>query len=347
MAWAPGEHAQSLAREGEAKEHPMREQEGSNRKPFRAVVLVFLAAAAAVAATPRITHAAKGGAPMPAHATRTTKSGHVEIRGVDYYYELRGHGEPLLLLHGGLGSIDMFGPNLPILAEHRLVIAVDLQGHGRTTLGDRPINLIDMGDDMAAILAKLGHERVDVLGYSMGGGVAFRLAVQHPSLVRRLVLVSTGFAQEGFYPEMLPMQAQVGAAMADQMKQTPMYHSYVAVAPHPEDFPKLLDRMGAWMRMPYNWADDVKTLKMPVMLVYGDSDMFRPEHIVEFYHLLGGGLKDAGWQRENMSKNRLAILPDLTHYEIGLAPELGRTVLPFLDGKSRAKSWAEQVQEQK
>ena len=258
-----------------------------------------------------------------------------------------GRASRLLLLHGGLGSIDMFGPNLPILAEHRQLIAVDLQGHGRSTLGNRPISLIDMGDDMAAILAKLGYERVDVLGYSMGAGVAFRLAVQHPNVVRRLALVSAGFAQEGFYPELLPMQAHVGAAMADQMKETPMYKSYVAVAPDPTAFPRLLDRMGEMMRKPYNWSEDVKTLKMPVMLVYGDSDMFRLEHIVEFYHLLGGGLKDAGWQRENMPQNRLAILADLTHYEIGVAPAMGQTVLPFLDGKSGATSWAEQVEGKK
>ena len=125
--------------------------------------------------------------------------------------------------------------------------------------------------------------------------------------------------------------------MAEQMKGTPMYQSYVAVAPDPAEFPKLLDAMGELMRTPYNWAEDVKKLKMPVMLVYGDSDMFRPEHIVEFYQLLGGGLKDAGWQREHMSKNRLAILPDLTHYEMFLAPALIETVLPFLDGKSGSR----------
>ena len=135
--------------------------------------------------------------------------------------------------------------------------------------------------------------------------------------------------------------------MAEMMKNTPMYKSYVAVAPNPSDFPKLLDRMGELMRTPYDWGDDVKTLRMPVMLVYGDSDMFRPEHIVEFYHLLGGGLKDAGWQRENMAKNRLAILPDLTHYEMFGSPALASTVMPFLDGKSGARSWAEQVEAKK
>ena len=110
-----------------------------------------------------------------------------------------------------------------------------------------------------------------------------------------------------------------------------MYQSYVAIAPRPQDFPRLLDAMGEYMRKPYNWSEDVKTLTMPVLLVYGDSDMIRPEHIVSFYQLLGGGLKDAGWMRENMSKNRLAILPDLTHYEIGAAPILATTVLPFLN----------------
>src|SRR5688500_17320686 len=118
---------------------------------------------------------------------RPAKSGHVNANGVSYYYELHGEGEPLLLLHGGLGSIDMFGPVLPRLAESRQVIGVDLHGHGRTALGDRPISLIDMGDDMAVVLEALGHRQVDVFGYSMGAGVAFRLAVQHPEKVRRLV----------------------------------------------------------------------------------------------------------------------------------------------------------------
>jgi pimeloyl-ACP methyl ester carboxylesterase len=274
-----------------------------------------------------------------------TKSGYVEANGVNYFYRVYGTGEPLLLLHGGLGSTDMFAPILPILAADRQVIGVDLQGHGRTALGDRPISLIAMGDDMAVILKQLGYDKVDALGYSMGAGVAFRLAVQHPETVRRLALISGGFSQDGFYPEMLPMQAQVGAAMADAMKETPMYKSYVAVAPQPQDFPKLLDRMGELMRTPFNWADDVKTLKMPVMLVYGDSDMYRPEHIVEFYHLLGGGLRDAGWMREHMSQNRLAILPGLTHYDIFLSPTLAYTVRPFLDGQTESKSWAKQVKE--
>ena len=275
--------------------------------------------------------------------SKPSKTGYADANGVRYYYEIHGRGEPLLLLHGGLGSIDMFGPALPILARDRQVIAVDLHGHGRTALGAREISLEDIGDDMAVVLEHLGLDQVDVLGYSFGGGVAFRLAVQHPTRVRRVALVSAGFAQDGFHPEMLPQQGAVSGAMADMMKETPMYQSYVAVAPYPEDFPKLLDRMGAYMRKPYNYAADVKKLRMPVMIVFGDADMYRPEHVVEFYKLLGGGLRDAGWMRENMSQNRLAIIPDATHYDIFMSPALPATVLPFLNGKSGAGSWAATV----
>ncbi len=205
---------------------------------IKSAAIALLAFAAVTLAAPGVVHAQEGKAATQAKAPAApTKTGYVEVNGVNYYYEIHGNGEPLLLLHGGLGSIAMFGPVLPMLAERRQVIGVDLQGHGRTTLGNRAINLIDIGNDLAAIVKALGYAQVDVLGYSFGGGAAFRLAVQHPESVRRLAVVSAPFAQDGFYPEMLPQQAQVGAAMAEFMKDTPMYKSYVAVAPKPEDFP--------------------------------------------------------------------------------------------------------------
>jgi pimeloyl-ACP methyl ester carboxylesterase len=172
------------------------------------------------------------------------------------------------------------------------------------------------------------------MGYSFGGMVALQFAIQNPTIVRKLVVVSTPFSRTGWYAEMLPQQAAVGAAMADQMKDTPMYKGYAAIAPRPQDFPRLLDAMGVLMRTDYDWSAQIKQLPMPVMLVYGDADMVRPEHMVEFYHLLGGGLRDAGWQRENMSKNRLAIIPDRTHYDIGDSVILAETVLPFLTSAS-------------
>jgi pimeloyl-ACP methyl ester carboxylesterase len=269
----------------------------------------------------------------------------VLANGINYYYEIHGRGEPLLLLHGGLGSIDMFGPVLPAFSKERQVIAVDLHGHGRTVIGDRPISLPDIGNDLAVVLRQLGYSQVDVVGYSFGAGAGLRLAIQHPSLVRRLVIASGPFAQNGFFAEMLPQQAAVSGAMAEQMKQTPMYISYAAVAPRPQDFPKLLDRMGELMRQPYDWSDDVKKLPMPVQLIFGDSDMIRPEHIVRFYQLLGGGLRDAGWTREHKSKNQLAILPDLTHYEVFMSPLFASTALTFVNGESNAPSWANQVKQ--
>ena len=263
-------------------------------------------------------------------APTTATTGYAEVNGVRYYYEITGRGTPLLLLHGGLGTHDMFGPNLLALAQHHRVIAVDLQGHGRTALGDRPISIEAMGKDMAGVLAAVGVDKADVVGYSMGAGVALRLALAKPSVVNRLVLASAPIAQDGFYPEMLPMQAAVGSGMLEMMKDTPMYRDYVAVAPHPEEFGKLLDAMGGMMREPYDWRDDVKRLTTPTLLVYGDADMIRLEHAVEFYKLIGGGQRDAGWMREHMAKNRLAIIPDVTHYEMGASPKLAQTIEPFL-----------------
>jgi len=175
-------------------------------------------------------------------------SGYVAANGVNYWFEIRGTGEPLLLLHGGLYTTDMFGSVLEKLAEHRRVIGIHLYGHGRTALGTRPISPVDMGRDLGIVLEKLGLQQVDVMGHSLGGSVALQLAVQHPALVRRLILVSTPYAQSGWFPEMLAQQAAVSGAMADALKDTPMYKAYVAVAPRPQDFPRLLDAMGEFMR---------------------------------------------------------------------------------------------------
>lgn len=298
-----------------------------------------------LAATALIAPAASTLADSPAEATvqqaiaAPDKSGRIAVNGINYYYEIRGKGEPVLLLHGGLGSSDMFAPLLPTLTKQRQVVLVDLQGHGRTELGTRKFNLDAMGEDMNGLLQKLGYNQIDVFGYSLGGGVGFRLAVQHPERVRRLVLVSAGYSSDGFYPEIKAQQVQMNADAFQFMKDTPMYKGYVAVAPKPDDFPRLLSEIGDFMRKDYDYSADVAQLKMPVMLVFGDSDMYRPEHVIKFYQLLGGGLKDAGWMRENLSQNRLAILPNHTHYDIFLAPELVATALPFLNGDTKASAW--------
>jgi pimeloyl-ACP methyl ester carboxylesterase len=262
---------------------------------------------------------------------------YADIEGVEYYYEVAGSGEPVLLLHGGLFSIGMYEQWRSDLAASRQVIAVDLHGHGRTALGSRVFSVKDQGRDMAALVRHLGFEQADVVGHSMGGGVAFQMAIQAPQTVRRLSLVSTPFAQQGYLPEMLPQQAQVGPAMAPMMRDTAMYRAHMAVAPFPNEYPTLLDQMGDYIRDPFDWSSDFDKLIMPVMLVFGDADIFRLEHIVSFYQRLGGGLKDPGWARENIGSNRLAILPDVTHYDMIASPQVVPAILPFIDGKTGLK----------
>lgn len=263
------------------------------------------------------------------------QKGHVEAGGVRYGYEIRGAGAPLLLLHGGFGTMEMFAPVLGSLTARRQVIAVDLYGHGRTALTDRPIDAIAMGDDMATLVRALGLERVDVLGFSFGGMVAFRLAVQHPEVVNKLVLASVPYADTGFYADIREQQKAITRESAAMMMQTPLYDIYKAVAPRVEDFPEFVARMGEAIRRPYDWSEDAKTLKPITLLVYGDSDMFEPEHIVRFYQLLGGGLRDAGWDGAGMARHRLAILPGVTHYEMSDAPGLVDTALAFLEGAEK------------
>jgi pimeloyl-ACP methyl ester carboxylesterase len=285
---------------------------------------------ALIAAAAAITLASSAVAqPVPKPDT----SGYVAANGVNYWFEVRGKGPgtPLLLLHGGLMWTETFGPTLTELAKSRRVIGIDLQGHGHTSLGRSTIGYADIGRDMAVVVEKLGLRQVDAMGYSFGGGVAMQLAFQRPELVRRLVVLSAPYSSDGFFAEMRPQQAAVGAAMFEAMKESPMYKGYAAIAPRPQEFPRLLDAMGALMRSSYDWSAQVKQLTMPVMLVFGDSDMIPPEHIVAFYKLLGGGQRDAGWMREHMTKNRLAIIADLTHYETGASPLLAPTVLPFLN----------------
>ena len=256
---------------------------------------------------------------------------YANVNGIRLYYEDRGTGRPLILLHGGLGAIEMFGPNLPALAAGRRVIAVDLQGHGRTADIDRPIRPESMADDIAALIRHLGLERADVMGYSLGGWVALQVAARHPSLVHRLVVVSSPIRRDGFYPELLAMQAEVNASMAEGMEQTPMYQLYAGIAPRPEDWPRLLDKMGALMRVDYDYSREIAGLRVPTLIVAGDADMFPPAHAAEFFGLLGGGQRDGGWDGSGRPASRLAILPGLTHYTIFSDPALAEVAVRFLD----------------
>jgi pimeloyl-ACP methyl ester carboxylesterase len=258
---------------------------------------------------------------------------YAEVNGINLYFETHGAGRTMILLHGGLGSGEMFGPVVPLLAERHQVVAVDLQGHGRTADIDRPMDVRLMADDIAALIDHLGLERPDLVGYSLGGGVALHTAAKYPAKAGRLVAVSANIRPDAIYPEMRAQQGQVSAAAVDFMKDTPMYQLYQRVAPRPEDFPRLLDKMGESMSKDFDYTEEVRNLQVPTLIVAADADMAPPSHYVEVFKLLGGGLRDGGWAGEGRPRggHALAILPGLTHYNIFSSPLFAAATLAFLD----------------
>ena len=264
-------------------------------------------------------------------------SQYAEVNGINLYYETHGTGRPLILLHGGLMSGETSGPSCLSLAERHQVVVVDLQGHGRTADIDRPIDVRLMAGDIAALIDHLGLAPADVVGYSLGGGVALQTAARFPAKVRRLVMVSANLRPDAIYPEMRAQQGQVSAAAAEFMKDTPMYQLYQRVAPRPEDFPRLLDKIGKSMAQDFDFAEEVRGLQMPTLVVAADADMAPPSHYVDVFKLLGGGLRDGGWMSEGRPNggHALAILPGLTHYNIGNSPLLAAVTLAFLDDEQK------------
>ncbi|MFC7549586.1 alpha/beta fold hydrolase [Plantactinospora sp. GCM10030261] len=244
------------------------------------------------------------------------------------HHETTGAGRPLVLLHGGLGTTDMFARVAPALAAHRRLVMVDLPGHGRSPAGDRPLRFETMADDIAGLLRRLDLSGTDLLGYSLGGGVALRLAIQHPGLVRRLVLVSTPYRRDGWYPEVLARMDRLTDLATD--RESPAYETHARVAPDPAGWSTLLARLTDLLGRDYDWSAEVTALAAPTMLVYADADSVRVEHMAAFFRLLGGGRRDAGWDGTTRPLARLAVLPGLTHYEIVTAPALPAVVVPFL-----------------
>jgi pimeloyl-ACP methyl ester carboxylesterase len=266
--------------------------------------------------------------------TRDAGTGqYADVNGVNLYYETHGTGRPVILLHGGLMMGELFGPVIPLLAQHHQVITPDLQGHGRTADIDRPLDLKLMAGDIAALIDHLGLDKPDLIGYSLGGGVALQTAVRYPAKIRRLVIVSANVRRDAIPPEMLAQQAQVNATAAEFMKDTPMYREYARVAPRPQDFPRLLDKLGQFMAADFDFSEDVRGLQVPTLIVAADADMAPPAHYVEVFKLLDGGLRDGGWMGEGRPKggHALAILPGLTHYDIGDSPLLAAVASAFLD----------------
>ncbi len=279
------------------------------------------------AAEPAIEPAAKSIAERG--PTKPSKSARADVNGIQLYYEIYGSGEPLVLLHGGLTTIDEMHGWIDPLAKTRQVIAVELQGHGRTEDTDRPMTWTAMGDDIAALLDALAIPKADLVGHSFGGATAIRAAIQHPDKVRRLVVVSSPVAKSDWFPEAQKGMSMVSAAMVDDMMQTPTA-KYSKAWKEPQRFPQFLDKVGKLVGEDYDWSAEVKKLPMPVLLVFADNDSVAPKKVAEFYALLGGGLKEPGWQNTQLSQARLAIVPGYSHYNFLSSPEVPQIIEKYL-----------------
>jgi pimeloyl-ACP methyl ester carboxylesterase len=285
--------------------------------------------------------------PTPAAANAkdgTVQAGYALLGDLQMYYEIHGAGEPLVLLHGGFMNIDAMEPLLPALAQRRQVIAPDLEGHGRTTHLDRPLHYTHMADGVADLLRQLGIEQADVVGFSMGGMAALRLAMRHPNVVRRLVAVSSPYSTAGFYPAATAGWPEMSA---EGFVGTPMEQSYLLRAPHPERWPAFVNKMREMMMSFDGWsAADIASIKAPTLLVVGDADLIRPEHTIELLRMLGGAREDGGMGE--LPAAQLAVLPHTTHFNIlDRVDLLLPIVLSFLNGEDAPASMgASEQQEQ-
>src|SRR5215210_5977369 len=260
------------------------------------------------------------------------RGNYAEVNGLNIYYEIHGTGQPLVLLHGAYMTIDLMGEVVSALSESRQVIAVDLQGHGRTADIDRPLSYELMADDIAALIEHLALEKADLFGYSMGGVVVLQVAIRHPEVVRKLVVASASYTSEGMHPELLEMiPTLTPAAFAG----SPIEEAYFRSAPNPDDFPTLVAKMKRLDMEPFAWpAEDMGGIAAPTLLIVGDSDAIRLEHAVELFRLLGGGVMG---DLAGLPKSQLAVLPGTTHFVPAGSRVLERAdwllsmIVPFLD----------------
>ncbi len=273
---------------------------------------------------------------LPVQAKKTlamSNENFADVNGQHLFYSVHGAGKPLILLHGGIDP-DSFGSNLAELAKGRKVIAPHLQAHGRTPDSDRPLRSETMADDIAALIGHLKLGKADVMGYSLGAGVALQTAIRHPDVVDRLVLVSATMRQDGFYPEGVAAFKQLeanAATFGPGVKASPLGKAYPDV-----DWTNLFRKVGDLTKRPFDWSADVAKFHARTLLVFADADAIRPEHMVEFWKALGGGQRDAGIDGSLRPANQLAIVPNTTHYTLPVEPMLPEIVGRFLGAALKA-----------
>ena len=257
-------------------------------------------------------------------------SGYAPVNGLEMYYEVHGSGRPLLLLHGNLSTIGVdFGGIIPSLAKQRQVIGVEQQAHGHTADIDRPLSIQNWTADTAALLRHLGIGQADVFGYSSGSAVALQLALDHPELVGKLVLASFSYRLDGLHPGLMD---NISELKPEHLAGTPFEQDYARVAPNPGDWPKLIQKITQMDADLPEWtADQIRGVASPTMLIIGDSDIVQPEHTVEIFRLLGGGVIG---DLHGLPRSRLAVLPGTTHVTLVQRTDwLASMVGEFLDAE--------------
>jgi pimeloyl-ACP methyl ester carboxylesterase len=283
--------------------------------------LAFLAAA--LVAAPVIAQTA-GDNPM----STPSSTGKVPVGGAEIHYEIHGDGPPLVLLHGGVNPSDTFGAPLAAMAKTHKVIAIHMRGHGFSTDSNEPWSAEAMADDVAAVLQQLGIGKARFMGYSLGAGVSLQVAIRHPELVEKLVAVSMAFRADGNYPEIRQAFAQMpdmAAAIGQQISASPLAQLYPDV-----DWETMMRKTGEMHQPDHDWTESIKAIRAPTLLVFADADSIRPEHMIEFWKLLGGGQRDAGFDGSQRPADQLAIIPNTTHYNLIHSPLLTEVATAFL-----------------
>lgn len=244
-----------------------------------------------------------------------SKSDRVAVNGVEIHYEIHGEGSPLVMLHGGVNPSEMFGAPLAAMAKDHQVIAIHMRGHGLSSDAAAAWTYAQMADDVDAVLDTLGFDRVDVMGYSLGGGIALQTAIRHPDRVGKLIVVGTSVKSSGNYPEVraaFEAMPAMAATIGEQLAQSPLAQLYPDA-----DWAAIMRKTGEMNREPHDWSADVAGIKAPTLLIFADADMMDPDHIAEMYRLFGGGTRDAGFDGAlRPTPNQLAIVPGSTHYDV-------------------------------
>lgn len=256
------------------------------------------------------------------------QTGYVAVSGLNMYYEIHGQGQPLVLIHGAFSAIgSSFDALLPGLAAHRQVIGLDMQAHGRTADIERPLSLEQMADDVAAAIEQLRVGPADLFGYSMGAAVAMHVAIRHPERVRKLVIASASYTLGGIHPGLLDGMANMTPEM---MFGSPWHDEYMRIAPNPGDFATLFAKKTEMDRNTKDIPAEIfAAIKAPTLIIIGDSDLIRPEHAVEMFRLLGGGVFG---DMAGLPSSQLAVLPGTTHVTTVQRADLLLAIIPpFLD----------------